>query len=105
MFLRLESYWPHSPHPRSFLKTRNTARLSTKAGFERQISFLEHAESEGSLVYKGEKDAESLRMGVSIVLLDQGKKGGGLREEEIFGPVLPIIPVQVSLVSHFHSST
>lgn len=37
-------------------------------------------------------------MGISLVIMKNGVKGteGGLMDEEIFGPVLPIIPVDVS---------
>lgn len=37
-------------------------------------------------------------MGISLVIMKGGPKGteGGLMDEEIFGPVLPIIPVDVS---------
>ena len=37
-------------------------------------------------------------MGVSLVIMKNGVKGdeGGLMGEEIFGPELPIIPVDVS---------
>lgn len=94
---RLEEYWPRAPHPQSFLNTPASARLSSRAGFERQKRFLDTAEREGTLWYRGEIDEGTMRMGVSIVLLDDERKGGGgLRQEEIFGPVLPIIPVDVS---------
>lgn len=34
-------------------------------------------------------------MGISLVLLDKGKDGGKVMQEEVFGPVLPIIVVEV----------
>jgi acyl-CoA reductase-like NAD-dependent aldehyde dehydrogenase len=75
------------------------SHLRSSKDFERQAAFIQQAESAGKLVYKGEVDVEKRRMGFSIVKLSldgQGEKGG-LVEEEIFGPVLPIIPVSVGV--------
>ncbi|KAI9637190.1 Aldehyde/histidinol dehydrogenase [Dioszegia hungarica] len=90
----LDEYWPKHPHPQSFLNTQATARLASKSGYNRQLSFLEHAEQQGTLIYRGETDEEKQRMGISLVLLDKGKDGGKVMQEEVFGPVLPIIVVE-----------
>ena len=76
-----------------------TSRLKSKTAFDRLSGYVNEAEREGRLVYKGEKDEESLRMGFSVVLLSEDGVGekGGLIDEEIFGPVLPIIPYSVRL--------
>jgi acyl-CoA reductase-like NAD-dependent aldehyde dehydrogenase len=55
---------------------------------------LETAEKGGSLVYRAESDPNTHRMGISLVRLDANAIGP-LVEEEIFGPVLPIIAVEV----------
>jgi len=46
-------------------------------------------------VYRGETDKPKRRMGISVVKLNRGAEGedGILAKEEIFGPVLPVIPV------------
>lgn len=50
------------------------------------------------MIYRGEADEAKRRMGISLVLIDpkNGKTGGKVMEEEIFGPVLPIVIVEVS---------
>lgn len=60
--------------------------------------FLKEAEDAGKTVIRGEMDEARRRMGISLVVLNEGAKGevSRLVEEEIFGPVLPIIPVKVS---------
>jgi aldehyde dehydrogenase (NAD+)/aldehyde dehydrogenase (NAD(P)+) len=62
------------------------------------MTFLEKAEANGHRIIRGDVDVERRRLGVSLVIMENGVKGGegGLMEEEIFGPVLPIIPVDVS---------
>ena len=66
-------------------------------GYDRQLDLLEKAQAGGKVVYRAEMDRNKLRMGISIVKLNENADGetGGLIEEEIFGPVLPIIPVPV----------
>ena len=75
-----------------------SASLLQERHFERQQNMLEKAQLEGKVVYRGESDKQRRRMGVSLVKLDKDGIGetGSLVEDEIFGPVLPIIPVQVS---------
>ena len=69
----------------------------TDQSFKRQQDLLSKAEGEGKVVYKGESDASTRRMGFSLVKLAEDGQGeeGALVEEEIFGAVLPIIPVSV----------
>jgi acyl-CoA reductase-like NAD-dependent aldehyde dehydrogenase len=93
---RLDEWWPPHPHPQSFLNTPATARMATKAGYDRQIAFIKHAEDNGTLIYRGETDEKKMRMGISLVRIEEGKDGGKILEEEIFGPVIPIIIVDVS---------
>lgn len=97
LFARLDEWYPKHPHPKSFLVTPTSAKLASEAGYKRQLSFLAEAERDGTLIYRGEADAEKRRMGISLVLIDPGKgqDGGKLMQEEIFGPVLPIVVVEV----------
>lgn len=49
-------------------------------------------------------DEQTKRMGISLIRLNENGEGedGGVMVDEIFGPVLTIIPVDVSLMpSHF----
>ena len=94
---RLDEFYPPSPHEQSMLNQPFTSRLRTKESFERMQGFMEQADTKGRLVYRGEKDKGKLRMGFSLVLLGEDGRGesGALVEEEIFGPVLPIIPYSV----------
>jgi acyl-CoA reductase-like NAD-dependent aldehyde dehydrogenase len=65
--------------------------------YERQYSLLAEAEKEGQMVIRGESDPTTKRMGISIVLLPEASKVPKIKivEEEIFGPIIPIIPVEV----------
>lgn len=66
--------------------------------FKRQTNLLEKAEKNGYTVLRGEVDPARNRMGISLVIMKHQSKGddGGLLSDEIFGPVLPIIPIDVS---------
>lgn len=52
-------------------------------------------------MYKGEMDEKTRRMGISLIKLNENGEGdeGGVMVDEIFGPVLVIIPVEVGLIS------
>lgn len=95
----LDTFFPPSPHPDSILHSPMTSHLRSTREYERQIRFLNHADEKGQVVYRGETDPQTRRMGFSLVKLnvDGAGESGGLVEEEIFGPVLPIIPVSVRL--------
>ena len=75
-----------------------SACLRSAKDLDRQLAFIDKASEEGKLVYRGELDKDRRRLGFSLVKLNQDGVGetGGLVNEEIFGPVLPIIPVAVS---------
>lgn len=86
----------------SALSSPNTGGLRSDHDLKRQGNFLDKAESAGHRVIRGEVDEEKRRMGISLVIMKNGLQGlgvgddGGLMDQEIFGPVLPIIPVDVS---------
>lgn len=94
----LKEFYPPHPHVKSAITSTTTGSLRSTNEFKRQIIFLEKAEAAGHTVIRGDIDEERRRLGVSLVVMKQGVKGneGGLMDEEIFGPVLPIIPVDVS---------
>jgi len=94
----LREFYPPHPDAKSAIKSVTTGSLRSDHDYKRQSNFLEKAEASGHIVIRGDFDAEKRRMGISLVIMKGGVKGseGGLMEEEIFGPVLPIIPVDVS---------
>lgn len=94
----MKEFYPPAPHPRSALTNPTTGALQSDAAYKRQLSFLEKAEQNGHTVLRGETDADKRRLGISLVIMKQGVKPGEAimdPSEEIFGPVLPIIPVDV----------
>jgi aldehyde dehydrogenase (NAD+) len=98
--LSLDTFFPPHPSPNSYRTAPASSALLLDRYMDRQMKMLEKADSEGKVVYNGGLDKESRRMGITIVKLNENGTGekGGLVEEEIFGPILPIIPVQVSCV-------
>lgn len=97
----LKEFYPPHPDSKSAITSATTGSLKSDHDYKRQLHFLEKAEASGHIVIRGDIDEEKRRMGVSLVIMKGGVKGseGGLMDEEIFGPVLPIIPVDVSSVS------
>ena len=93
----LAQFFPYSPSPKSALHSPITCALRSSNDYDRQERFLIEAEQAGKTVIRGEVDASRRRMGVSVVVLNEGAKGeeSGLATEEVFGPVLAIIPVKV----------
>ena len=47
--------------------------------------------------YKGERDPETRRMGITVLKMSPGGEGDdtSIMEEELFGPILPVVPVKV----------
>lgn len=63
-------------------------RIVDKGHFDRLISYLD----QGSLYYSGPIDREKLSMGLQLIKPDMDSP---LMEEEIFGPILPIIEMDL----------
>ncbi|EAL17614.1 hypothetical protein CNBM0290 [Cryptococcus deneoformans B-3501A] len=92
----LDEFFPPSPSPQSLLNNQSASSfLRSPADFSRQLSYIQTAEKAGKLVYKGEMDEQTKRMGISLIRLNENGEGeeGGVMVDEIFGPVLTIIPV------------
>jgi aldehyde dehydrogenase (NAD+) len=66
-------------------------------GFERAVKSLEQARAAGKTIIGGQVDEEQNKMAPAVVLLNEGAKeeDTNLVLEEIFGPILPVIPVEV----------
>jgi len=94
----LKEFFPPHPDASSAIESVTTGSLRSDHDYKRQLNFIEKAEASGHTVIRGDIDEEKRRMGISLVIMKGGLKGteGGLMDEEIFGPVLPIIPVDVS---------
>ena len=98
----LDTFFPQSPHANSLLHAPMASHFLTEQSFARQQALLEDAHGKGKVVYRGESDPKTRRMGFSLVKLNEdgvGEDGTALAEEEIFGAVLPIIPVSVRCTS------
>lgn len=74
------------------------AGLRNARDFERLAKIVDAADEAGQLVYRGEADQARNRMGISIVRMNRNAEGENsiLVTDEIFGPIIPIIPVDVS---------
>lgn len=98
----LDTFFPRSPHANSLLHAPMASHFLTDQSFARQQTLLEDADGKAKVVYRGESDPKTRRMGFSLVKLNEdgiGEDGTALTEEEIFGAVLPIIPVSVRCTS------
>ncbi|KAK4689661.1 hypothetical protein P7C73_g451, partial [Tremellales sp. Uapishka_1] len=89
----LDEFLPHSPSPHSVLESEMATAFINEAGLQRHQRMLEQVEKAGQLVYRGELDATRRRAGISLALVGAEDKGM-IVEEEIFGPIIPIIPVE-----------
>lgn len=67
-------------------ESENYGRLINNKQFDRVAAYL----SQGNLLFGGRKDRDSLF--IEPTLLDQVSLEAGVMNEEIFGPVLPILP-------------
>lgn len=93
----LDEFFPPLPSPKSLLNSPSgSSFLRSPDDFSRQLSYIEKAEKGRKLVYKGEMDEKTRRMGISLIKLNENGEGeeGGVMVDEIFGPVLTIIPVK-----------
>lgn len=76
-----------------------TSQLVHKPHFDRITKFIEQARADGHYIVGGESDAETRKVGLTCVKVYAEKEStGGLFTEEIFGPILPIISVKVSVI-------
>ncbi|WVW80658.1 hypothetical protein I302_102644 [Kwoniella bestiolae CBS 10118] len=91
----VDQLFPPSPSPWSFLHTPQSSSMRNTGDFDRMISYIDKAEQEGKLAHRGEIDKDSRRIGISLVKTSLNAEGesGGLVQDEVFGPVMAIIPV------------
>ncbi|TYJ57279.1 hypothetical protein B9479_002012 [Cryptococcus floricola] len=91
----LDEFYPPYPSPSSLLNSPHTSSLRNASDYARIAGYVDKAEQEGKLVYKGERDETKRRFGISLIRLNDGGVGesGGVADEEIFGPIVAIVPV------------
>ncbi|WWD20892.1 hypothetical protein CI109_105370 [Kwoniella shandongensis] len=92
----LDEMFPPSPSPLSTLHASSASNVRNSADLDRMMTYVSTAEEQGKLIYKGEVDKSTRRMGISLIRLNENAEGetGGIVKEEIFGPVMSIIPVE-----------
>lgn len=91
----LRDFYPRNGS-KSILDSEATSQLVHKPHFDRITKFIEQAKADGHYVIGGESDEERRKVGLTCVKIYADKEStGGLMTEEIFGPILPIISVQV----------
>lgn len=75
--------------------------------FDRLANAVDEADMKGKLMYRGEQDPKSRRMGINVVRLNRNAEGEEslVVKEEIFGPILPIIPVDVGRMARYQLLT
>ena len=69
-------------------KSQFLPRMITKEAFDRVSAYLD----QGNIVYGGETDRENKY--ISPTLMDQVDRDAPVMEDEIFGPVLPVLPFE-----------
>src|SRR6056297_877913 len=70
----------------STIENEEFGKIINEGNYQRVKGYLD----EGKIVFGGETDDESLKIGLSLVEVDDLEKP--IMQEEIFGPVLPVIP-------------
>jgi acyl-CoA reductase-like NAD-dependent aldehyde dehydrogenase len=70
------------------------AALRDTSALDRQLAFVAKADAAGKVLHRGEVDTATRRMGITLVEVSEDEKEG-IVEEEVFGPVLAIIGVDV----------
>lgn len=93
--ISLDEFHPASSE-RSLIKDHAQAScLRNNGDFERIERGIDEAAQTGKLVYRGETDKPNRRMGINVVRFNRNGEGEDsiFLKEEIFGPVLPIVPV------------
>jgi acyl-CoA reductase-like NAD-dependent aldehyde dehydrogenase len=89
--LSLLSEW----FPEGELASSSYGKLPTSAQIDRIERLLDT--TNGTIVRRGEVDRERGKIGISIVC--DVKEGDVLTEEEVFGPIVVVMPVEVSRAS------
>lgn len=93
--LRLDEFYPAGSERSLLGEGPQACGIRNDRDYERIENAIEEASTAGQLVYRGETDKPRRRMGISVVKFGRGAEGENsmLVKDEIFGPVLPIIPV------------
>lgn len=64
--------------------------------YNRINKFIDQAKSNGHQIVGGQTDAGKRKIGLTCIRMKGEDSEAGWMKEEIFGPILPIVPVKVS---------
>jgi acyl-CoA reductase-like NAD-dependent aldehyde dehydrogenase len=64
--------------------------------YNRINKFIDQAKSEGHQIVGGQTDAGKRKIGLTCIRMKGEDSEAGWMKEEIFGPILPIVPIKVS---------
>lgn len=78
-------------------KTEFLSQMVHTAAYDRIVRLIDSAEQSGCKVVGNQRDAEKRRIGLTLVEFNSKDETSPLVNEELFGPILPIVPVEVSL--------
>lgn len=78
-------------------KTEFLSQMVHTAAYDRIVRLIDSAEQSGCKVVGNQRDAEKRRIGLTLVEFNTKDENSPLVNEELFGPILPIVPVEVSL--------
>jgi acyl-CoA reductase-like NAD-dependent aldehyde dehydrogenase len=78
-------------------KTEFLSQMVHTAAYDRIVRLIDSAEQSGCKVVGNQRDAEKRRIGLTLVEFNSKDENSPLVNEELFGPILPIVPVEVSL--------
>ncbi|KAL1412475.1 Hexadecenal dehydrogenase [Vanrija albida] len=90
----MDEFFPRGSE-RSFVKDGAYACIRNERDYERIVSTIDEQDAKGQLVYRAEADEKRRRIGINVVKLPKDGAGeqGLLVNDEIFGPILPIMAV------------
>lgn len=77
------------------LKTPAQSQMIHSRAFDRVAKILEGAREQGKEIIGGETNPSDRRMSIAVVKMNENGQGesGPLLQEELFGPLLPVVPV------------
>lgn len=97
----LDEFYPPNDPTRSPTQSADMSQLVHAPHFKRIAGFIDQAKQDGHQVIGGQLDEANRKVGLTCVVVKPGvtqdpSDRGGMMGEEIFGPVLPIVSIDVS---------
>lgn len=78
-------------------KTEALSQMIHAPAYDRIVRLIDSAKESGCEVVGNQRDPERRRIGLTLIEFNSTDETSPLVNEELFGPILPIIPVEVSL--------